>query len=370
MKMISLFAGIGGFDLGFSRCGFDVVAHVEIDANCRKLLKSYWPGAISHDDVRSAGKSNLPPCDLITFGFPCQDLSIAGKRVGIAGSRSSLFAEALRIADELNCPWILFENVPGLLMNRESQNEGDEDFGGRDNGDSGSSGPIQPSWMGTLLAAVGKRGYAGAWRVLDAQWFGLAQRRRRVFGLFTRHDIGAKACAEILSITESLQGNPQARGQSKQAFAGTASPGIGNGCRQNIVGTLDTQCGSGKLTHQSIVNNHIIGTITSRMFNALGARDVEEGALVPVSVDIRNHTVSNVCHTISSRNDMQAGAVFDSNAWGVRRLTPLECERLQGFPDHWTGAFSDSIRYKMLGNAVAVPCAEWIARRMMRRFAH
>ena len=97
MRLVSLFAGIGGFDLGFERAGFRTVATVEIDANCQRLLAERWPDAVHLDDVRTAGRHNLPECDVITFGFPCQDLSVAGKREGLKGERSSLFYEAAKI---------------------------------------------------------------------------------------------------------------------------------------------------------------------------------------------------------------------------------------------------------------------------------
>lgn len=184
MKVVSLFAGIGGFDLGFERAGFEIVAHVEKDDNCRKLLAARWPTAVALDDVCQAGAHNLPACDVVTFGFPCQDLSVAGKRAGLKGSRSGLFYEATRIINELRPAFCLFENVPGLLSSEQ----------GRD--------------FANVLLELDRIGYNGAWRVLDAQWLGVAQRRRRVFGLFSRLDSGAERCAEVLSIAESLRGHP------------------------------------------------------------------------------------------------------------------------------------------------------------------
>lgn len=170
-----------------------------------------------------------------------------------------------------------------------------------------------------------------------------------------------------------------------------------------VAGSLDTECGGGKLTHQSVQNGHLIGTITARMFNALGPRDVEEGALLPVSVDVLNHSVSDIAHTLSARNDMQTGAVlaFDWQSGGdmrgmdlkptamlqrsqtpavttymqVRRLTSEECEALQGFPRSYTAIpwrkqpaekCPDGPRYKALGNSMAVPVMKWIGERIDR----
>ncbi len=216
-RVISLFAGVGGFDLGFERAGFQIVAHVEKDAKCRELLKAKWPDAVALDDVCTAGKHNLPECDVITFGFPCQDLSVAGKRAGLQGSRSGLFYEATRIIRELRPAWALFENVPGLLSSG----------GGRD--------------FAAVLREMDECGYCGAWRVLDAQWFGVAQRRRRVFGLFTRLDSGAERCAEILSISESLRGNPAPSREAREGITGTAAqcfePRSPDGCAR-LVGDI------------------------------------------------------------------------------------------------------------------------------------
>jgi DNA (cytosine-5)-methyltransferase 1 len=299
MKVISLFAGIGGFDTGFQRAGFDIAAHVEKDANCLKLLKDKWPDAVAVDDVCKAGASNLPPCDVVTFGFPCQDLSVAGKRAGLKGKRSGLFYEATRVIRELQPAWALFENVPGLLSSG----------GGAD--------------FAAVLAEMGECGYHGAWRVLDAQWFGVAQRRRRVFGLFTRLDSGAERCAEILSIPESLRGHPA---PCREAWEGTT---------RSVAHCLGS---GGNMRHRE-----------------------DQDTLIPaVAQPIRNNVYNNSDPMMEARGLIPTGMQ-------VRRLTPTECERLQGFPDGHTAGFSDSTRYKMLGNAVCVNVAEWIARRLEKR---
>jgi len=299
-SVVSLFAGIGGFDLGFERAGFQIVAHVEKDENCRKLLASKWPEAVTLDDVCTAGPHNLPPCDIVTFGFPCQDLSIAGKRAGLTGNRSGLFFEAMRIVDALKPAFALFENVPGLLSSD----------GGRD--------------FARVLMAMDRIGYNGAWRVLDAQWFGVAQRRRRIFGLFSRLDSGAERCAEILSLEESLRGHPAPR----------RKPG------QGVAGCLESRTNGGGFP---------------------GTDGACAGHVVPAVA--RTVSCNNARGEIPSTDGLDS-TLIPANGTGVRRLTPTECERLQGFPDGWTEGFSDSARYRMLGNAVCVNGAEWIAGRV------
>lgn len=205
---VSLFAGIGGFDLGFQRAGIRTVAVVEKDPSCRKLLAAKFPGAEQFDDVRTAGKHNLPPADIICGGFPCQDLSIAGKRAGLSGARSGLFYELSRIAHELQPAFLVWENVPGLLS---------ADRGGA---------------MLAVLVELARIGYHGGWRCLDAQYIGVAQRRRRIFGVFARVDLGVERCAEILSLQEGLRGHPAPRREAREGVAAksgesTAGRGIG-----------------------------------------------------------------------------------------------------------------------------------------------
>ncbi|WP_082806958.1 DNA cytosine methyltransferase [Collimonas pratensis] len=153
----SLFAGIGGFDLGFEQAGFTTSWQVEIDPTCRAVLRDRFPQATQYNDVRLCGAANLSPVDVITGGFPCQDVSAMGKRRGLAGSRTGLFFEVIRIINELRPQWLVLENVTGLL----NSNNG-EDFQ-------------------TVIAALAECGYLGCWRVLNAQYFGVPTRRRRIF---------------------------------------------------------------------------------------------------------------------------------------------------------------------------------------------
>lgn len=156
----SLFAGIGGFDLGFERAGWRTKWQVEIDPTSRAVLAARFPKAKRFEDVRKCGEKNLEKVDCITAGFPCQDFSAAGqrtKRRGLDGERSGLFWEALRIAREIRPTWLVFENVTGLL----ALNNG-KDFV-------------------AIIRALAEGGYLGCWRVLNAQYFGVPQNRRRVF---------------------------------------------------------------------------------------------------------------------------------------------------------------------------------------------
>ena len=152
----SLFAGIGGFDLGFEQAGFATRWQVEINDTCRAVLADRFPHAKQFADVRTC-LPDLSPVDVIVGGFPCQDVSIAGKRRGLAGKRTGLFFDAMRIVDSLKPRWVVLENVTGLL----NSNDG-KDFQ-------------------TVIQSLAECGYLGAWRVLNAAYFGVPTKRRRVF---------------------------------------------------------------------------------------------------------------------------------------------------------------------------------------------
>ena len=184
MNVLSLFTGVGGFDLGLERAGHTIVGQVEWDKKCQAILRKHWPGVSLWDDVSTYQPS--VSADLVCGGFPCQDLSVAGKRAGLAGERSGLFHEAVRIADAVLQPggWVLIENVPGLLSSN----------GGRD--------------FGIVLASLAERGFHDlAWRVLDSRYFGVAQRRRRVF-ILGRRASGRRA-AQVLLDPEGGGGSSQ-----------------------------------------------------------------------------------------------------------------------------------------------------------------
>ena len=119
----SLFSGIGGFDLGFERAGMTVQWQAEIDKHARRVLARWWPAAHCYDDVKEIGGS-APRVDVLCGGFPCQDLSVAGRRAGLAGERSGLFHEFMRVVDEVAPRWVVIENVPGLLSSNDGRLDG------------------------------------------------------------------------------------------------------------------------------------------------------------------------------------------------------------------------------------------------------
>jgi len=181
---VSLFAGVGGFDLALERAGVKVVASVEIDNKAQDVLRKHFPNSTIFGDITEVTGEQLFAAGfnsiggIITGGFPCQDLSVAGKRAGLEGKRSGLFWEICRLLDETRAQTFILENVPGLLSSNN----------GRD--------------MAVVVEALVERGYRIGWRVCDAQYFGVPQRRRRVFIVGCLGNSGGSP-EEILSIAQS-----------------------------------------------------------------------------------------------------------------------------------------------------------------------
>lgn len=200
----SLFAGIMGFGEGFRRAGFKNLWAVEKEPFCQKVIRARFSETEIFDDVKDCGKHNLRAVDVLTAGFPCQDLSVAGKRAGLEGARSGLFWEVVRIVGELRPTWFVLENVPGLFSSCE----------GRD--------------FAIVLNALDELGYGLAWRVLNSQFFGVAQRRRRVFivGRF-----GKPCPAEILFEPESGGGDIAESGEAWPGVAAEVTGSVGGAGR-------------------------------------------------------------------------------------------------------------------------------------------
>ena len=268
---VSLFAGVGGFDLAMERNGVNVVANVEIDKHCQALLERKFPNAKQFNDVTTVTGKDLidagfnPSRGIITGGFPCQDLSVAGKRAGLAGSRSGLFWEIARIVEETQTQWFILENVPGLL----SSNEG-KDFG-------------------VVLGQMADLGYSIAWRTLDAQYFGIPQRRRRIFIVGSR--IGNNGDpAEVLFKSKGLRWNleknnttgqeptSEITGSTREAGWLTTNPGV----TTTVTSKWFKGAGgpSGSEHFNLVLENPIIGTLQARDYKGVGNQYVAENKLV------------------------------------------------------------------------------------------
>jgi DNA (cytosine-5)-methyltransferase 1 len=241
---VSLFAGVGGFDLAMERNGVDVVASVEIDKQCQKVLAKHFPKAKQFSDITDVKGSDLiaagfkPNRGIITGGFPCQDLSVAGKRRGLVGERSGLFWEIARLIEETKTEWFIIENVPGLLTSNKGK-----DFG-------------------VVIGTMADIGYSLAWRVLDAQHFGVPQRRRRVFIVGRRTGDGLSS-AEVLFKSEGLRRNTT---QSKQAGQDTATSTARSFGQSSFAGYTEGPATLTATSYKRPEDNVVVNGFTSSSF--------------------------------------------------------------------------------------------------------
>jgi DNA (cytosine-5)-methyltransferase 1 len=395
----SLFAGVGGIDLGFDSVGLECLFQVEIDSNCRQTLEYHWPEVKRLEDVTKVSGYDLPPVDIISFGSPCQDLSIAGKRAGLEGERSGLFHEAVRIIKEMRektngqyPKWAIWENVVGALSSN----------GGAD--------------FGQVLYEMDEAGACfSEWAVLDAQYFGVPQRRRRVFLISCFDPAAAKRSPDkILFVKEGSTGDTKKSIKQEQeatreitgCIRSGGNGGVPSSRGENLVLQDMEIILNRKVSFSEYIEDEVASTIKARDYKdatdlivnkktslldgtrvgdvrvyeepvqTLQARMGTGGNTVPVVIDER--TTSNISGTLNARDFkgvgnqyVQENKLIIENQTIIRRLTPLECERLMGWPDNHTlyradGKHNaDSTRYKMCGNGVASPVVKWIAEKII-----
>lgn len=384
-KFISLFSGCGGIDLGMEQAGHECVAQVEWDKNAAGVLKHRWPNVPLFCDVSKVSADDLPDADFITYGFPCQDLSVAGKREGLDGKRSGLFYEATRLIRELRTRgcglrFAVAENVAGLF--------------------SADDGVALARCIRELLDSGACE---TGWRLLDSQYFGVAQRRKRVFIV---SDFGGESVDEILAITESLPGYPAPSREAGKGTAGDATKGVGEGGRgyrmtafgeyqddetASCMKSRDYKDATDLIAQESSVvswNGDITPKASEDVSVTLRSQQGGEGVGVAFTASDRSNKaawegdISGTinCQMNSESSNLQMGVRENLT---VRRLTPIECERLQGFPDNWTSEKmeltlegnewkatgkvvkqADGPRYKQMGNAVTVNVAEYLGKQI------
>jgi DNA (cytosine-5)-methyltransferase 1 len=420
LNVLSLFSGVGGFDYGLENAGMKTVFQCEIDKHCQQILHRHWPDVPKWEDIQTlTGKhilENAGAVDVVAWGSPCQDLSLAGKRAGLAGESSGLFHEGIRIIKELRkesngqYPRVsIWENVMGSLSSN-----GGSDFG----------------------RVIDEMAEAGAlvieWRSLDSRFFGIPQRRRRVFVVAVFDPAVARDCPDpILPVTRGVYWNSKTSAAKRES----TSRKIGNGIESNsaiigseIVGTLSASDAK-QISNQYVNENKcvvepllvdgtrnddlrlyedgIVRTMRARMGTGGGntptvlvptlSFDTQFGSNAgvfedqsptlkssqqspsvlqePLTYDGYNQTLSNdgIHRSLRIGRDSSDFIAQEENKseevspqFAIRRLTPLECERLMGWPDNWTEGQSDSHRYKQCGNGVASPVAEWIGEQVLK----
>lgn len=297
MTYLSVCSGIEAASVAWEPLGFKPIGFAEIEPFPCELLKQKYPAVKNYGDITQYEKWNIGRFDILAGGTPCQSFSIAGKRGGTADERGALMYAYLGIVEAYRPRWIIWENVPGVL----SSNSG-YDFT-------------------SFLAGVEECGYGWAYRVLDAQYFGVPQRRRRVFvvgHIDNRTDLAAK----VLFEQQGVCGNIAAGSEIQKKTTAAIGKGV-NYFRR----------GGNYKYHKDKKAATLRSSAASDCFDLVLAREKKY----------------------------------------IRRLTPLECERLQGFPDNytqieWRGKPAeqcpDSLRYKAIGNSMAVPVMRWIGERI------
>lgn len=330
MTVGSLFTGIGGFDLGFVLAGMSLRWQNEIDPKAVAVLNHHWPTIPRTNDVTTTKATELEPVDVICGGFPCQDVSLAGTRKGLSGKRSGLWQEMYRIISGALPRWIVIENVPGLLSSNE----------GRD--------------FHALTAQLVECGYCLAWRTLNARFFGVPQSRRRIFIVGNFRAYGA-----VSVCFESESGKWYTKADKTPPNCTPPLLGSGAGTARQI-----------SLTGTDEMRYYILSTLRARAGASRPGRagDTDQN-LIPCNWNGADCLDTLDVSKLTKKQTMPERGRFPyiiDDSLRLRRLTPLECERAQGFPDNWTAieGHSDLCRYRQLGNAVAVPVARWLGERL------
>jgi len=395
MKLGGLFSGVGGFELAWTQLGHEVAWMCEIDKSARKVLAERFPGVPIYEDVEQLDPAEIEAVDVLTGGSPCQGFSVAGQRTGLLHGESRLFADYVRIMDglaERGLKWALWENVPGVLS--ITNDDGERTFPHVAAALVGADKPLRLGAGRWNTGLADGRGRAVAWRVLDSRYFGVAQRRRRVFACVAFGDSPAdRAGRALLAKSEGVSGDFAAGGSEGEGVAGGFAGSFGVPSFTGAV-TSKWAKGTGGPSGDEAQN------LVAQSFNWQSGGDARGPDLTPdASALTTQQTPAGLMETPKmlfvrggvevDRHGKKAGkgplltddesATLDAgNHWtlfeprptdyGVRRLTPVECERLQSFPDGWTEpAGSDSARYKAMGNAVTVNTVRWILGRMLEQ---
>jgi len=372
MKYLSVCSGIEAATVAWHGLGWKAATYSEIEPFPSAVLAHHYPDVPNVGDMTKFKEWNIEPgsIDLLVGGTPCQSFSVAGLRKGLADPRGNLALVYCGILDHLKPRWFVWENVPGVLSSG----------GGRD--------------FGSFLGAVAELGYGFAYRVLDAQFFGVAQRRRRVFVVGYLGDW--RPAAKVLFERESLRRDSAPGREAGKAVAGTIEASLGRSRGAGTPPAAVTVCptlraggnrtggdrppGTDVDTADSLIVQPypIANTLTARMHKGINST-VDEGQTPVVQpIALQDITPREKAQNGRGWNDDGTAYTVDTHAtqgiattMQVRRLTPRECERLQGFPENYTAIpwrgkadTPDGPRYKALGNSMAVPVMAWIGKRI------
>lgn len=305
IRFYDLFAGIGAFRLGMERAGFICVGSCEIDKYALQVYNTRFSEQNEPQDARKLDARKLPDFEVLTAGFPCQAFSYAGKRLGFNETRGTLFFEIVRIAKEKRPEILLLENVRGLL-----------------NHDRGRT-------FSTIIDKLSKVGYDLEWQCIDGKYF-VPQKRERIFIIGYRRDKPRRKIFPIEGCCKNNDQTPEEAQRERERFRNEYSTAI----------DANYWKGGGSGSRTMILAAHTKANIKQRV------QDREE------------------VWTIDTSNSKQ----YITEGSRIRRLTPLECERVMGLPDGWTKVegVSDTQRYKCIGNAVIPQVVEMIGKELMK----
>jgi DNA (cytosine-5)-methyltransferase 1 len=407
MKFLSVCSGIEAASVAWEPLGWEAVAFSEIEKFPSAVLAHHWPDVPNLGDMTQYNEWKLnQPIDLLVGGTPCQSFSVAGLRKGLQDPRGNLTLTFLAMAEKFKPRWVVWENVPGVLSDKTNA-------------------------FGQFLAGLGELGYGFAYRVLDAQHFGVPQRRRRVFVVGCLGDW--QRAAKVLFEPEGLCGDLTPSREAREEVAGfTASSfgGFREGCGtvranggdlgggsetlipEQVCGPLTAGMGKGPRGTEAVEGNHLIPEIANCIqttchdysradgFNMIpqpiqnatrgksqnGIGIGKPGDAMYTLDQASQHAVAfgvsekpEVAHCLrsgASMADKHESTTYIQSSMQVRRLTPTECERLQGFNDCHTlipwrnkpaEECPDGPRYKALGNSMAVPVMAWIGQRIAKQ---
>jgi len=305
MNYLSVCSGIEAASTAWKNLNWNAVGFSEIEPFPSAVLSHHYPTVNNYGDINGHSEWKLPPIDILVGGTPCQSFSIAGLRKGLEDPRGNLMLTYLRIIESRKPRWIVWENVPGVLSSN----------GGRD--------------FATFVTSLGNMGYGWAYRVLDSQWFGVAQRRKRVFVIGCLGNAGS--AAKVLFESESLSRHPAPSREKKQGTATSTIP--------SVAGSLDTECGGGKLTHQSVANGHIlgewqspngkdiVGAMRARDYKGIGNDDLTEGRGLAVAI-------GTDCYNGSITGDVAATMGTSGSSVNASDPTVMHAFRMQAFGEY------------------------------------
>jgi DNA (cytosine-5)-methyltransferase 1 len=394
VRYLSVCSGIEAATEAWHELGWLPEAFSEIEPFPCAVLKHHYPEVPNLGDMTKFKEWNIGPIDLLVGGTPCQSFSVAGLREGLADPRGNLMLTFLAIARRHRPRWLVWENVPGVLSSN-----GGEDFA-------------------CLLRGLAELGYGWSYRVLDAQHFGVAQRRRRVFVVGYLGDW--HPAAAVLLERSSLSGHPAPSREKREGATPSPVPGVANCLTNRMHKGINTTVDEGQTPIIELPEVMCTLRSSGAGFDRPGNANTEHETYIPMAkaipLDLRNagrdpekhdemnrqgvgvgnlddpsHTLTSACvHGVAvdvynQVIDGQTAATLKEACGGtntsgpkvmqsmaVRRLTPVECERLQGFPDGYTDIkpkgkdTPDGPRYKALGNSMAVPVMRWIGKRIQQ----